>query len=416
MGRPIAGCGVSYRAVFAAPGSVVVAVAGVVSRMAHFMTVLGVVLCVSAETGSYRLAGVVSAAYALAYAGASPLTSRLVDRFGPARVLVPLTAGTVGTRVAMLGAVWADLPGWILVVATALAGASMPAVGPLARARWSRLYRGSPLLHPALSFESVMDETILVVGPIAVAALAGYVDASAGLVASLVLATGGLTALAATARPDDGVPAATAPPADHAAPTTAGGSALPRRAIPLLATVAVVTASAVVIELAIVAFTRHRDAAAASGWILAVMALTSALCGLWYGARRWRETARHRLIRTLGLLAVSSLGFVVAPSVAMLFVAAAVFGLTLAPTFIDGFALVHDAVPAHRLTEGLTWMSTSAGLGIALGSVTAGPAVDAWGTTGTFALATGYAVIAFALHGTSTFVPTAQTASRGGRC
>jgi hypothetical protein len=82
------------------------------------------------------------------------------------------------------------------------------------------------------------------------------------------------------------------------------------------------------------------------------------------------------------------------------------FGLTLAPAFVDGFALVHDAVPAHRLTEGLTWMSTSAGGGIALGSATAGQAVDAWGTTGTFALATGYAVVAFILTtgrgGTST--------------
>jgi hypothetical protein len=45
-------------------------------------------------------------------------------------------------------------------------------------------------------------------------------------------------------------------------------------------------------------------------------------------------------------------GFVAAPNVATLFLAAALFGLTLAPIFIDGFSIAHSAVPARRLAEG----------------------------------------------------------------
>jgi MFS family permease len=379
-----------YRQVFAAPGAVTVAVAGVVGRLAHFMTVLGVVLFISTTTGSYGLAGAVSAGYALAYAAVSPVTSRLVDRVGQRRVLIPAAAGNVGARAAMLVAAWLDAPGWALVALAAAAGASMPAIGSLVRARWSRLYRGSPLLHPALSLESVMDEAILVVGPVAVVALTGYVHPSAGLVAALLFAAAGLIALAAGAPPAEPTPPADRP--SRSVLTSPGAAAL-------LATFVLVAAATVAIELAIVAFTQRRDAATTGGWILATMALSSALCGLWYGARRWRRPPRQRLVWTLGLFATSGLGFVAAPNVATLFLAAALFGLTLAPTFIDGFSIAHSAVPAHRLTEGLTWMTTAAGTGIALGSAAAGHTIDAWGTGVTFTLAAGCAAATVPIMG-----------------
>jgi MFS family permease len=369
---------VPYRQVFAAPGTVTVAAAGVVARTAHFMTVLGVVLFVAATTGSYGLAGAVSAAYALAYAAVSPVTSRLVDRHGPRRVLVPAVSAHLGARAAMLVAAWWPAPGWAVVTLAAAAGATMPAVGPLARARWSALYRGTALLHPALSFESVMDEAILVVGPVAVTVLATSVDPAAGLVAALVLAAGGLGTLAVTAGPMPPVAATgTAPP----------GAGL----LAVVALVATVSAATVTIEVTVVAFAAHRGVTGVSGWVLASMALSSTLCGLWYGARRWRRPPAHRLMWTLSLFAVASLGFAAAPDVGALFGAAVLCGLTLAPLFIDAFATVHDLVPAHRLTEGLTWMSTAGGTGIAVGSAMAGQAIDAWGTTATFALASGCA-------------------------
>ncbi|GAA0920176.1 hypothetical protein GCM10009557_90890 [Virgisporangium ochraceum] len=161
--------------------------------------------------------------------------------------------------------------------------------------------------------------------------------------------------------------------------------------------VAMVSAATVTIEVTVVAFAGHRGVTGVSGWILASMASSSTLCGLWYGARRWRRPPAHRLMWTVSLFAAASLGFVAAPGIAALFAAAVLCGLTLAPIVIDGFATVHDLVPAHRLTEGLTWMSTAAGVGIAVGSAVAGQAIDAWGTTATFALASGCAAAAVPL-------------------
>jgi hypothetical protein len=380
----------SYRAAFAAPGAAAFVLAGFVARLGHLMTILGIVFLVSAGTGSYGLAGTVSAGYALAYAAVSPLLSRLVDRHRQARVLGPATLANLVARAGLLAAAWVHAPGWSLVLLAGLAGASMPAVGSLVRARWSHLYESSPLLHPALSVESVLDETILIVAPLVVAPLATYEDPSAGLVAALVLSASGLAALTVQRGTEPPPPQTSRGPAG-----VTGGAAL---SVPgfgwLLATVGLVAAASTTIELATVAFSQQHHAAAASGPILAAMAVSSALCGLWYGARDRRHGPHRRLVRTMVLLAAAAWGFVAATGIATLFVAALLYGLTLAPIFIDGFTIVHRIVPARYRTEGLTWLTTAVAVGIALGSAVAGRTIDAWGTRVAFGSAAGCAALA----------------------
>lgn len=77
-----------------------------------------------------------------------------------------------------------------------------------------------------------------------------------------------------------------------------------------------------------------------------------------------------------------------------MFLAALLLGPTLASTFIDGYSLVHRTVPARHLTEGLTWLTTASGAGIALGSLLAGHAIDVWGPRVAFGLATCCAALA----------------------
>ena len=77
----------SYRRVFAHPGALAFSVTGLVARLPIAMMTLGIVLLVSAQTGSYALAGEVSAAYIVGNAVVAVPQGRLVDRFGQARVL-----------------------------------------------------------------------------------------------------------------------------------------------------------------------------------------------------------------------------------------------------------------------------------------------------------------------------------------
>ncbi|MFE0045146.1 MFS transporter [Streptomyces albireticuli] len=351
-----------------APGFVA---AGFVARLAHLMTVLGTVFLVSSVTGSYGLAGLVSAAYALTYSVASPLLSRRVDRQRQSRVLAVTTLANAVSRAGFLVAVRLEGPGWSLVLLSALSGGTMPAIGSLVRARWSHLLHGSPLLHAALAFESVVDEVILVAGPIAVAVLVTGVDPVAGLVLALVCTVVGQTALA--------LQRGTEPPVADAG-RHGRGTALTTPGLPwLMVTFIAVGTAGSVIDLGVVAFTEEHGAKAASGWVLGLLALGSAVAGLWYGARPWSSPPERRLAATLPLFTGGTLLFAVAPGVAFLFPAAVLLGLTMAPALIAGFSAVERHVPRHRLTEGMALVTTSMGIGISLGSATAGKAVDLWG-------------------------------------
>ena len=369
----------SYRQIFAVPGTAAFELAALAARMAHLMTVLSIIFFIPAVTGSYGLAGVVSAAYALTYSLASPFASRLADRGRPGRVLAAATAAGGLCRAGLLAAAWAGAPGWVAVALAACSGGSMPAVGSMARARWNRLLHGSPLLHPALSFESVVDETILVAAPMLVAALATSVSPAAGLIMALVLASAGTATLAAQQR--DRPPAVRL---GHRARATA--MATPGFPALLLAFV-LVGAALTVIDLSTVAFSAQHHAKALSGLILAAIALASAASGLRYGSRQLRMAPQQRLPMALALLACGTLPFAAAPDVWFLFPAAGLLGLTVAPTLITGFSTAGLAVPAGQLTEGLTWVTAAMGVGISIGSASAGQIVDAWGTRASFGCA-----------------------------
>ena len=84
----------TYRAVFRAPGTAAFAPAGFVMRMPIAMFPIGLVLIISARTGHYGFAGVLSALYVLGDGPGNPVLARVVDRFGQRRVLLPASAVT----------------------------------------------------------------------------------------------------------------------------------------------------------------------------------------------------------------------------------------------------------------------------------------------------------------------------------
>jgi MFS family permease len=162
-----------------------------------------------------------------------------------------------------------------------------------------------------------------------------------------------------------------------------------------------------IIDIGTVAFSQEHGAKALSGPILAILALSSAGTGLWYGARQWQSTPERRLVSALTLFAAGTLVFVAGWSTWFLFLAAFLLGLAVAPTMITGFSIVGRRVPEGQLTEGLAWLTSSMGIGISIGSAVAGAVVDTWGTRAAFIVAAGCAAVAI-LAGISTARRTPQ--------
>ena len=88
---------------------------------------------------------------------------------------------------------------------------------------------------------------------------------------------------------------------------------------------------------------------------------------------------QKQLMIAVVVLALTALPLPFAGTVPLLAVAVFVSGIAISPTFITAFGLVERRVPAAMLTEGVTWVTTGIGIGMALGAFVAGWAVDSFG-------------------------------------
>jgi MFS family permease len=78
-------------------------------------------------------------------------------------------------------------------------------------------------------------------------------------------------------------------------------------------------------------------------------------------------------------LAVTAWPLLFVDTVSMLALAVFVSGIAISPTFITAFGLIEQRVPAAMLTEGITWVMTGIGIGMALGSFASGWLIDTYG-------------------------------------
>lgn len=367
----------SYRRVLTTPGAVRFSAAGLLARLPLSMVGLGIVLAVTAQTGSYAVAGAVSASYVAANAVCAVFLARLVDRVGQHRVLglaVTLSAVALGSLVVAVEAGW---PTPVPHLLAALSGATMPNVGAAVRERWSHVVDDRELLDTAFAVEAVNDEVVYMTGPVIATALAAAVHPVAGLVTAATAALVGTWALV--------VQRGTEPPRHAAEDRATAAEPMPwLRLVPL-----VIGALALGIlfggsEVAVVAFAEEAGHKPLAGLLLAVWALGSLLAGLISGAVVIRRPAASRY--RLGLLVLSLL-MVPLPFVESLWLASVVLflaGFAISPTMIAAVSWTQDLVPASRLNEGMTVVSTGIYAGVAPGAALVGMVVDAAGASASF--------------------------------
>ena len=362
-----------YRRIFSPTGSLRFSAAGFIARLPLSMIGVGIVIMVSQLGGEYWLAGSVSATQALAAAAIGPQISRLVDRHGQRRVVLPATAVTVAAICALVLCARYAAPDWTLYVAAAVAGC-MPSMGALVRSRWAEIHRESPrLLHTAFSLESVLDEVIYVVGPVLAITLSTSVSAEAGPLMAAVLLAVGVLLFAAQRR--------TEPPV-RPEPQHAGGSALRIQGLGLLVlTLTSVGASYGSVEVATVAYAGAHDHKALSGLLLGVYALGSGLAGAAFGTMRPRGAITRRLLVSVWAMAVTMAPLLFAPGLAALAGVLFVAGMSVAPILITTMELVGHLAPAAQLTESITWIVSGLSLGVALGYTASGWLADVAGAS-----------------------------------
>jgi len=376
----------SYRRILALPGTLLFSATGMVARLPMSMVSLGIVILVSTATGSYGLAGSVSAAYLVANGAFAIVQGRLLDRLGQSRVL-PLAVAIFGTALALL--MWSVQAEWPVVVSylmAAVSGAALPSIGSCVRARWSHVLDSRDQVQTAFALEAVVDESVFMLGPILVTVLATAWHPVAGLTAALVAGVVG-TLLFAAQR-------GTEPPAHPGAESVGRRPRMPWATVVPLALVSAALGTLFgAAEVTTVAFAEELGNKGLAGPLLALWALGSLIAGLITGALHFRRGPDHRVRWGSAAMMAAMLPLGLIGSAPLMGVALLVAGFAIAPTLIATMSLTEKTVPHARLTEGMAIMHTGIVAGVAPGATVAGVVIDAYGASPACLVAAGAGLV-----------------------
>lgn len=365
-----------------------------IARLPFAMVVVGVLTYVTTVTGSVALGGLASGAVGVGVVLAGPLVGAMVDRWGQRRI-VPVVGVLNAAAVALVPlVVGADATRPLVLAVAFLAGATVPQVAPLSRTRLVTIVgarvvpekRVSTFAH-VMSYESAVDETAFVIGPVLVGVLAAAVAPWLPLAVAAGLS---LTAVLAFALH----PTAAVRAAGHASQERAALREVVR------ARVLVVVGGAFAVGLffgatltSLTAFMGEQGRGDEAGLAYGAMGVTSAVLALGVAflprafAPRWRWVGFGSLI-----VASSTLYLNLAPD-ASPFGVLLVMGIGVGPVLVTVLSMASARSPQGRAAMTMTLTTAALSLAQALASAATGQLAETQGASASMALPLGAAVV-----------------------
>lgn len=339
-----------------------------VGRIPVAMNTVALVFLISTVRDSFLLAGIASSIYTLCGAIVGPRIGRRADRIGTRPVLLPITFINISSILAIVYFSSRSIP--LLLIFSALAGASMPSFGSYTRTRWSRSIEDKRELGVALSLESVADETAFVIGP----ALAGFLFALYGpdspLLAGLLFTLAGGIGLAITSF-------------DHHRSEVHeeihGGLLKITYVKSLLASLVALGLLFGSNFVVILAVAKENGRAADGGLWVGLYPIGSLVAGLVYGFIHWKSRSALRYTLALAFMTLSTSAILLFQDIDTIAFFIILSGIGIAPTLIAANEQLKELVPLRRLNEAFSLLGASLQIGITLGSALSGALVDRFG-------------------------------------
>lgn len=374
---------VSFRTLLRLPGALPTFIASSLGRLSYGAVGLALLLAVERASGSFAVAGLASASYGVGVLSA-PLKSRWIDHYGQRRLIaifgVAFSASLLGlATVAVSGvrnsAAYAAL--------AALTGLFAPPLGPAVRAVWATLTDSVVTRQRAYSIDVGVEDMLFTVGPLLVGGLVALDGPTLALVVAAGLMLVGSVSFARS-------PAVTAH--DGRAPTwqkTPPTGILRSPGIGVLLSIVTALSTGLgVVDVSVAARAVEEGTPAAAGYVLAAMTLGSVIGGQLWGRRTRSGSVPTQLATFSIVLTICLAGAAEAPDLAVLAEVLAAFGTAITPVLVVSYMAAEQLSPRAGRTEASTWINTAFNVGVALGSILGGLAIDRSGSTGSFLLGT----------------------------
>ncbi|KOG24294.1 MULTISPECIES: MFS transporter [Streptomyces] len=366
-----------YLDILRAPHAARLLAGTLVGRLPNGTGPIAMTLFVRDQGGSYTLAGGLIAAYGVANAVGQPLLGRAVDLKGQPRVQLPAAVLSALGMVLFAFAGIGHLP--LAYAAVVIAGLFTPPLEGGLRALWPSVLGREDRVHRAYALDAVAQEVMFTVGPLLVTLLVAVWSPAAALLVINVLGILGALAVVLS-EPSRAWRSATREAHWLGALRSPG-------LLALLGSFFFVGLALGSITVAAVAYADDRGTPSVYGWLMAALGLGALLGGTVYGARQWAGAPERRLRVLVLLLAVCYLPLMLTPGPVAMTGLSVLSGVFLAPVLACAFIVVDRHAPRGTVTEAFSWLVTTFGVGAALGSAVAGPAVELAGTTAGFAVA-----------------------------
>lgn len=352
----------TYRDVLALPGGPRRLVFGLIGRAPTSLFSVALLFLIEEATGSYSVAGVATAAFALALALVAPIAGRLVDRHGQriaGRSLALGSALATGAMVLSVG----SIPTWLTVGLCALMGGSLPLAATYARTQWLTVTDST---ERVLAVESVLDEVNWLVGPPLAAVLAKAAGAALPVLLGSACSVIGIFGI-----------------------TSAAGALGPRPAGSVRRRGPVVGWDVMVVVLwfgmcmnAVTVVVVAYDEVLGGGWVpwfFVINGIASLVSGLLAGRFSFPGGPKRGMAVFASVYLIGIVPLVLGRGVPWFLIAAYTAGIAVAPIFLYANSQIALASPHDRRTEAFGMLAASVGIGLAIGAALGGYAVDLLG-------------------------------------
>lgn len=367
------------------------------ARLPFAMMVVGVLTLVTSATGSIALAGLISAATGVGVVVAGPLIGDLVDRFGQRAVVLPVGLAN-GILLALFPfVVMSGLPGGIVLLAAVLVGLTAPQAAALSRTRLVGITRDrvsderrERTMSRVMSYESAVDETAFIIGPVLVGILASFVAPWAPIAMAALLSFAFVTAFAVH-------------PTARFTTMDADAVRAPLRAV-LSGPVLVVVGATFGVGLffgatltSLTAFAQSVGHGEQSGLLYGLMGIGSAVLALLIMLLPARFPLTLRWLVFSGILTLAAWGYAAAGDLTTVIVVLCLMGLGVGPTLVTLFSLAGERSPEGRSATTMTLVGSALTLAQAIASAVTGALAEATSASVAMLLPVGAALLVLAL-------------------
>ncbi|CAB5240159.1 unannotated protein [freshwater metagenome] len=368
----------AYGTLFRIPGALRFSFAGFIGRMPIAMDNLALIFIVVDKSGSYALAGALSAVASIVVAMAGPFWARNSDRYGQGKILMRLAPIRIALFLLFVGLVTWGAPIWTWFICIIFAEMTALNAGGMVRRRWLHILKKDPaltekhLVNSAYSLEALVDEIVFILGPVVATFCATRISPAAGIIAAVIFIAIGLPALA--------VMKSTEPPPIPRSLEEPHPPVLSNKRVQSVVFPCVLIGGFFgAMGITVVGFAQERGAENVTGLVLAIWALGSATSALISGVIHWKKThAALFLIFLVGLF-LASLPLLFVHSILALSIGLFLNGFFVAPLIINAYGVAENAVPSGQITETLAWVVAGMPLGGAVSSAIAGWVIDTHG-------------------------------------